>query len=113
MAKRLRKAGCKRLTEPSFKAAAVVALHNQKAASLTKLENTKTLARRFASCPVADYEGPEIYPTFPDPLKESHPAVWQQIADDGPIVASKVDEALMMLKIDTQPCRKSKKRMRG
>ena len=109
MAKRLKKCGCNRLTEPSFGAATAVALHKLKVNSRSKLENTRTLKRLFASVPASDYEGPEIYPTFPDPIRESHPALWEQIEDDGEIVASKIDEAIMMLKQNDQPCRKSKK----
>ena len=109
MAKRLRKCGCNKLTEPSFAAATAVALHNHKAVSRSKLENTRTFKRLFAQVPASDYEGPEIYPTFPDSIRESHPALWQQIADDGTIVASKIDEVLMMIKQSNQPCRKSRK----
>ena len=109
MAKRLKKCGCKRLTEPSFGAATAVALHKLKANTRSKLEHTRTLKRLFASVPASDYEGPEIYPTFPDPIRESHPALWEQIEDDGKIVASKIDEAVMMIKQFNQPCRKSKK----
>ena len=109
MAKRLRNCGCNKLTEPSFAAATAVALHGHKVVSRSKLENTRTLKRLFASLPASDYEGPEIYPTFPDSIRESHPALWQQIADDGTIVASKIDEVIMMIKQSNQPCRKSKK----
>jgi len=97
------------LTEKSFGATTAVALHKLKVNSRSKLENTRTLKRLFASVPEADYEGPEIYPTFPDPIRESHPALWEQIEDDGTIVASKIDECIMMLKQSDQPCRKSKK----
>ena len=108
MAKRLKKCGCKILTEKSFGAATAVALHKLKVNSRSKLENTRTLKRLFASVPDADYEGPEIYPTFPEPIRESHPALWEQIEDDGKIVSSKIDEAIMMLKQKDQPCRKSR-----
>ena len=83
IAKRLRACGCNKLTETSFAAAAAVALHNQKAISRSKLERLRTLKRLFASLPASECEGPEIYPTHPDSIREKHPALWQQIADDG------------------------------
>ena len=80
MAKRLRKARCKRLTEPSFKAAAAVALHNQKGSLFNNTGEYKDTQAAFRIVSRCRFRRPRDLPNLPRPAQRKPP---RSLAADG------------------------------
>ena len=111
MAKRLRKIGCKKLKETCFADCTAVALSTLgKYDAVQSLEHTRKLKSYFSSlASLPQLVGPDVYPTHPAALQDTHRPLWDCINEHGPCVQSPLDPALLVVMKDTQPSRNSNK----
>jgi hypothetical protein len=112
MARQLRLCGIQKGNEKSYAMATAVALcaDGTQDNPTKALENTRRFKLFFHAInpTLFSLRGPDLYPTRVEDLKDTHPALWEQIEKEGGLALIDFDEAaLQMIKMQ-QPCRNTK-----